>query len=233
MPRVPRKAEPVEHMFAIGAGWTSLSSRRLRTPRPGRRRQAADEKQAAGGCHQAEQHEGAGARARADIERAGAGVRGGRRVGLSADVDGGLGQDGVHVAVVLHGEEDVAPVGGVGRDGTSHAHLLVIPPGWPVTVVRIGPVGASRWISMGAPGAVSLPMMGTMPPGCTVGDEVVSDTGAMHAHARPTGRTTASAANDLIRCTARRSNHFSTAPFPRRAQTSQPTCGCTLPAKLE
>src|SRR5688500_8865791 len=77
---------------------------------------------------------------------------------------------------------------------TSCSHLLLMPPGWPVTVARTGPVAELKRISMGAPGAVSRPMTRMVPPGCTVGEAVVSETGATQAHTMLAGTTTASAA---------------------------------------
>src|SRR5947209_6269320 len=77
--------------------------------------------------------------------------------------------------------------------GTSASHLLVMPPTCPVTVSSRGPPTESRWISIGAPGAVSRPMMWTIPPGWTVGDDVVSETGATHAQAMLAGTSTPNA----------------------------------------
>src|SRR3954447_5887928 len=78
---------------------------------------------------------------------------------------------------------------------TSASHLLDMPPRCPVTVRRTGPSGASRRISIGAPGAVSLPMTLTVPPGWTVDRSVVRETGATQAQETVAGTMTAKAAN--------------------------------------
>src|SRR5262245_30479496 len=108
--------------------------------------------------------------------------------------------------------------------GTSHSHRLDMPPGWPVTVVSSGPVAASRWISIGAPGPVSRPMTRTVPPGCTLGFTVVSETGATQAHAPLRGTRTANAA--AAPNVRRRRNGFIRPPW------SYLTAGATLQTRL-
>src|SRR5919202_2940121 len=106
------------------------------------------------------------------------------------------------------------PYGTLAGTGTSSSHLLDIPPGWPVAVASTGPVGESRWISTGAPGAISLPRTLTTPPGCTWLDAVVSDIGATQAHARLAGPTTPNAAS--APSAKRRDRLISMAPIPSR-----------------
>src|SRR4051794_469081 len=85
---------------------------------------------------------------------------------------------------------------------------------WGGWVARSRPVGESRWISIGAPGAKSFPMTAVVPPAATLCGLAFSATTATHAQAAAAGISPA-AATTIPTSQFRREVLIGATPFPR------------------
>src|SRR5436309_958184 len=108
-----------------------------------------------------------------------------------------------------------SPVGTSAGIGTFSVQEFIITEllwgGW---VARSRPVGESRWISIGAPGAKSLPVTAIVPPAATLCGLAVRATTATHAQATAAG-TSPAAATTIPTSQFRREVLIGATPFTR------------------